>query len=117
MMSEQKIYYFDNNATTRIAPEVVTAMLPFLTEHWGNPSSSYRFGHKLAKQIETAREKIAALIHAEPRNHLHELRYGEQQRRNPFRACYASRETPRPHHGGGTFGEHQVLRASAENGF
>ena len=66
-MSEQKIYYFDNNATTRVAPEVVEAMLPFLTEHWGNPSSAYRFGHQLTKHLESAREKVAALINAEPR--------------------------------------------------
>jgi len=66
-MSQPKIYYFDNNATTRVAPEVVEAMLPFLTEFWGNPSSSYQFGHQLAKHIEAAREKVAALINAEPR--------------------------------------------------
>lgn len=62
-----KIYYFDNNATTRVAPEVVEAMLPFLTEHWGNPSSSYQFGHKLSRQLDIARERVAALINAEPR--------------------------------------------------
>lgn len=61
------MYYFDNNATTKIAPEVLEAMLPYLMEHWGNPSSSYRFGHHLQKQIESAREKVAALINAEPR--------------------------------------------------
>jgi cysteine desulfurase len=66
-MSQPKIYYFDNNATTRVAPEVLEAMLPFFTEYWGNPSSAYRFGHQLAKSIETAREKVAALINAEPR--------------------------------------------------
>lgn len=66
-MSQSKIYYFDNNATTRVAPEVVEAMLPFLTEFWGNPSSSYQFGHQLTKHIEAAREKVAALINAEPR--------------------------------------------------
>ena len=66
-MSEQKIFYFDNNATTRVAPEVVAAMLPYLTEFWGNPSSSYQFGHQLAKHIEAAREKVAALINAEPK--------------------------------------------------
>jgi cysteine desulfurase len=66
-MNEPKLYYFDNNATTRVAPEVVEAMLPFLTEHWGNPSSSYQFGHKLVKPLDTAREKVAALINAEPR--------------------------------------------------
>jgi cysteine desulfurase len=59
--------YLDNNATTRVAPEVVEAMLPFLTEYWGNPSSSYLFGHRLAKDLEEAREKVAALINAEPR--------------------------------------------------
>ena len=59
------IYYFDNNATTRIAPEVVEAMIPFLREHWGNPSSAYSFGSKIAKHVEIAREKVAALIHAE----------------------------------------------------
>jgi cysteine desulfurase len=61
------VYYFDNNATTRVAPEVVDAMLPFLKEYWGNPSSAYAFGHQLAKRIEEAREKVAALIGAEPR--------------------------------------------------
>src|SRR5687768_1949658 len=63
----RKLYYFDNNATTRIAPEVVEAMLPYLTEKWGNPSSAYSFGNELHKAIDTAREKVAALIHAEPR--------------------------------------------------
>src|SRR5882757_10409759 len=67
MPERPPIYYFDNNATTRVAPEVVEAMLPFLTEHWGNPSSAYRFGHHLAKHIDSAREKVAALINAEPR--------------------------------------------------
>lgn len=63
----RKLYYFDNNATTRIAPEVVQAMLPYLTEKWGNPSSAYSFGNELHKAIDTAREQVAALIHADPR--------------------------------------------------
>ncbi len=67
-MTLQKIYYFDNNATTRIAPEVVEAMLPFFTEHWGNPSSSYDFGHELAATLDVARTKVAALINADPRD-------------------------------------------------
>src|SRR5215468_3994094 len=66
-MSEQTVYYFDNNATTRVAPEVVDAMLPFLREYWGNPSSAYQFGHRLAKSIEEARGKVAALINADTR--------------------------------------------------
>jgi cysteine desulfurase len=66
-MTERKTYYFDNNATTRVAPEVVDAMLPFLRDFWGNPSSAYSFGSQVAKKIEEAREKVAALIGAEPK--------------------------------------------------
>ena len=47
--------YLDHNATTPIAPEVREAMLPYLTEEWGNPSSSYPFGSKLQDGIEAAR--------------------------------------------------------------
>ncbi|MBI3876669.1 MAG: aminotransferase class V-fold PLP-dependent enzyme, partial [Verrucomicrobia bacterium] len=66
-MSQQKICYFDNNATTRVAPEVLETMLPFWREQWGNPSSAYRFGHDLAPRIEQARAQAAALINADPR--------------------------------------------------
>jgi cysteine desulfurase len=66
-MNPQPIYYLDNNATTRVAPEVVEAMIPFLRDLWGNPSSVYGFGKQLAKPLEAAREKVAALINAEPR--------------------------------------------------
>jgi len=66
-MSQSKFYYFDNNATTRVAPEVVEAMLPFLSERWGNPSSSYHFGKQLNKDVESAREKVASLVNADPR--------------------------------------------------
>jgi cysteine desulfurase len=66
-MSERKTFYFDNNATTRVAPEVVEAMLPFLRDFWGNPSSAYSFGSQVAKRVDEAREKVAALIGAEPR--------------------------------------------------
>lgn len=65
--TRQPFYYFDNNATTRVAPEVLKAMLPFLEEFWGNPSSAYFFGHQLAGHIEQAREKVAALINADAR--------------------------------------------------
>ncbi len=66
-MNRRKICYFDNNATTRVAPEVIEAMLPYLSETWGNPSSAYHFGRQLAKDIDAARAKVASLIHAEPR--------------------------------------------------
>jgi cysteine desulfurase len=59
--------YFDNNATTPVAPEVLQAMLPFLTEFWGNPSSGYEFGRHAARCVERAREQVAALLNADPR--------------------------------------------------
>jgi cysteine desulfurase len=61
-----KPIYLDNNATTAIAPEVLDAMLPYLGELYGNPSSMHTFGGQLHKRIEEAREKVAALIGAEP---------------------------------------------------
>ena len=48
--------YLDHNATTPVLPEVVEAMMPFFREEWGNPSSSYRFGSRLKKILEPARE-------------------------------------------------------------
>jgi cysteine desulfurase len=66
-MNPRKVFYFDNNATTRIAPEVVDAMLPFLKDFWGNPSSAYHFGSQVGKNVEDARAKVAALINADPK--------------------------------------------------
>jgi len=66
-VSHGRIYYFDNNATTRVAPEVVEVMVPFLRDGWGNPSSAYRFGRQVGKQLEEARAKVAALINADPK--------------------------------------------------
>ena len=56
--------YLDNNATTRVLPEVAEAMLPFLTEHYGNPSSIHRFGSEVGRKIADARAQVAALIGA-----------------------------------------------------
>ena len=61
-----RLVYLDNNASTQPAPEVVAAMQPFFTELWGNPSSMHFFGGQVARHVETAREKLAALIHADP---------------------------------------------------
>ena len=66
-MNQPAIYYFDNNATTRVAPEVVDAMIPFLREYWGNPSSTYVFGRQVGEHVDQARAMVAALINAEPR--------------------------------------------------
>jgi cysteine desulfurase len=54
--------YLDNNATTRVDPAVVEEMMPYLTEQYGNPSSGYRFGRQVAGALDTARERVAALL-------------------------------------------------------
>ena len=62
--------YFDNNATTRIAPEVFAAMTPFLTEFYGNASSSYVFGREIRQTIFKARESVAQLVGANSVNEI-----------------------------------------------
>jgi len=64
------VIYLDHNATTSIAPEVLEAMMPYLTTEWGNPSSSYKFGSKLRGVVELAREQVAELIGAHGREML-----------------------------------------------
>jgi cysteine desulfurase len=59
-----KEVYLDNNATTRVLPEVAEAMLPFLTEHYGNPSSIHRFGSAVGERLTVAREQVGNLIGA-----------------------------------------------------
>jgi cysteine desulfurase len=56
--------YLDNNATTRVAPEVLDAMQPYLSELYGNPSSAHTLGRKMKQGIEQAREHVATLIGA-----------------------------------------------------
>jgi cysteine desulfurase len=61
-----RVVYLDNNATTRVADEAREAMLPYLIDLYGNPSSMHTFGGQIHRKIETAREHAAALINAEP---------------------------------------------------
>ena len=61
-----KTVYFDNNATTRVAPEVREAMLPFFGELYGNPSSMHAFGGEIAKFVDRAREEVAQFLNADP---------------------------------------------------
>lgn len=67
----QKLIYMDNAATTSTAPEVVSAMLPFFTEYYGNPSSVYNFAQKSKMAIEDAREIIADSIGAAKSNEIY----------------------------------------------
>ncbi len=57
------LVYLDNNATTRVAPEVVDAMMPYLTDRYGNPSSMHRAGAKASGGLKEARERAAAFLH------------------------------------------------------
>jgi cysteine desulfurase len=66
MISDEKIIYLDNNATTRVDPAVVEEMVPFLTNFYGNPSSGYQFGVQIRRAVEQAREKLAALLGCSP---------------------------------------------------
>jgi cysteine desulfurase len=59
------VIYLDNNATTKVDPEVIKAMMPYLTEYYANPSSMHTFGGQLAKAVKTAREQLAALLGAD----------------------------------------------------
>ena len=63
-----QIIYLDNNATTRTAPEVLEAMLPFFCERYGNPSSIHHFGGSVASDLEQARRQVAELLGAKFRD-------------------------------------------------
>ena len=61
-----KTVYVDNNATTKVAPEVLEGMLPYFSELYGNPSSMHFFGGQVEKKVNEAREKAADFLGAEP---------------------------------------------------
>jgi cysteine desulfurase len=60
----KEIVYLDNNATTRVAPEVFEAMRPYLADLYGNPSSAHTFGREMRRSVERAREQVAQLLNA-----------------------------------------------------
>ena len=57
--------YLDNNATTQVAPEVIEALTPFLTQYWGNPSSMHFFGGQVQRNMEIARGKVSDMLGAD----------------------------------------------------
>ncbi|HKA06058.1 MAG TPA: aminotransferase class V-fold PLP-dependent enzyme, partial [Gemmataceae bacterium] len=65
-MAVRRPIYLDYNATTPIDPAVREAMLPYLTDHFGNPSSTHTYGKEAHTAIETARRQVAELIGADP---------------------------------------------------
>jgi cysteine desulfurase len=62
MTSQRDPIYLDHNATTPVLPEVVDAMLPWLTEHFGNPSSDHIYGYRTREAVVNARQQVADLI-------------------------------------------------------
>ncbi|HEY1583814.1 MAG TPA: cysteine desulfurase NifS [Chthoniobacterales bacterium] len=66
MSAEREIIYLDNNSSTRIDPEVLEEMMPFLTTRYGNPSGSHRFGAQVKAATERAHEQVAALLGSQP---------------------------------------------------
>ena len=64
--TEKDFIYLDHNATTPVAPEAATAMMPFLQEEFGNPSSDYWLGMRAKEGVEQARKEVAALLKCRP---------------------------------------------------
>src|SRR6478735_7219292 len=58
--------YFDNAATTPLDPEVLEAMMPYLTEKFGNPSSIYSYGRETKMAIEASRKSVAKILGCKP---------------------------------------------------
>jgi len=84
--------YMDNNATTRVDPEVVEAMMPFLTERYGNPSSIHDFGGAVGKEVEAAREKVAACLGAEHASEIVFTSCGTEADNTAIRSALTSRK-------------------------
>lgn len=65
-VNHQRTIYLDNNATTQVDPAVFEAMMPWLREEYGNPSSVYSLGKRAAAALDIAREQLASLLHCAP---------------------------------------------------
>ena len=65
-MDDQRPIYLDHNATTPLLPDVVAAMIPYLGEHFGNPSSGHVYGQRARRAVERAREHVAWLLGCQP---------------------------------------------------
>src|SRR5215471_15452548 len=66
MTNQARRIYFDNAATTSLDPEVLEAMMPYLTEKFGNPSSIYSYGRESRLAVENARKSVAKILNAHP---------------------------------------------------
>ncbi|HUT76215.1 MAG TPA: aminotransferase class V-fold PLP-dependent enzyme, partial [Polyangia bacterium] len=86
------LVYADNNATTRVDAAVVEAMLPFLSERYGNPSSIHAFGSEVGRVVERAREQVAACLGAGQSSEILFTSCGTESNNTAIRSALASRK-------------------------
>lgn len=100
--------YLDNNATTRVAPEVVDAMRPYLTEYFGNPSSAHALGREMKRAVEQAREHVATLLGASDTSEIVFTSCGSESDNWAIRGVLA--DVPKKKHIITTLVEHEAVR-------
>lgn len=100
--------YLDNNATTRVAPEVLDAMQPYLSEFFGNPSSAHALGREMKRAIEHSREQVASLIGAADTNEIVFTSCGSESDNWAIRGALATQ--PNKKHIVTTQVEHEAVR-------
>jgi cysteine desulfurase len=100
--------YLDNNATTRVAPEVLDAMQPYLSQFFGNPSSAHTLGREMKQAVENAREQVAGLLGAGDVNEIVFTSCGSESDNWAIRGVLATQPTKR--HVITTQVEHEAVR-------
>lgn len=100
--------YLDNNATTRVAPEVLEAMQPYLGEFFGNPSSAHTLGRTMKQAVEQSREQVATLIGAADASEIVFTSCGSESDNWAIRGALASQ--PDRKHIVTTLVEHEAVR-------
>ena len=100
--------YLDNNATTRVAPEVLDTMQPYLSEFFGNPSSAHTLGREMKRAIEEAREQVASLLGASETSEIVFTSCGSESDNWSIRGVLAG--APEKKHIVTTLVEHEAVR-------
>lgn len=104
----RQMIYLDNNATTRVAPEVLDAMMPYLNEFFGNPSSAHTLGREMKRAVEHSREQVASLIGAAEPSEIVFTSCGSESDNWAIRGVLASQ--PGKKHIVTTLVEHEAVR-------
>ena len=100
--------YLDNNATTRVAPEVVAAMKPYLLDYYGNPSSAHSLGREMKLAVERARQQVAKILGAASPNEIAFTSCGSESDNWAIRGVLE--ENPQKKHIVTTKVEHEAVR-------